>query len=73
MLGDHLHHAARLQSKLSWSDLLPSHGMQTLVLSRPAATSKGLWARFWKWTEIAFSPMSMCAVASMNLETDDET
>ena len=27
--------------------------MRDAVLSKPAASSRGLWARFWKWTTIS--------------------
>lgn len=52
------------QPKIRRTGLSPSHGMRTLVLSKPAATNNGLWARFWKRTQIASASMSMRAVAS---------
>jgi hypothetical protein len=51
--------------KTSRKRLFPSHGTAPSVLSNPAATSKGLWARFWNFTAISPSVIVTFAEASM--------
>ena len=50
--------------KINWRRFLPSQGIATSVWSKPAASSKGLWARFWKRTWISWSVIVTAAVAS---------
>src|SRR5215471_28608 len=50
--------------KTKCSDLSPSQGTFTCVLSSPAARSKGLCARFWKRIRTSVSPSVTVAVAS---------
>jgi hypothetical protein len=56
--------------KTSCSLFLPSHGTGRLVCAKPAAISKGLWARFWKRTVISRSLISTLATALKEVAKD---